>query len=95
MELIRGLENLHGRGRGCAVTIGTYDGLHLGHQALLRRLNEHATRLGAPPVLLTFEPTPREYLTPEAPPVHSVTSCPVISRSSTLRCRCAQPAFAS
>ena len=68
MELIRGLINLHERQRGCAVTIGTYDGIHLGHQALLGRLKEHAARLGAPTVVLTFEPTPREYLAPEAPP---------------------------
>src|SRR5215469_16670611 len=68
MELIRGLVNLHERQRGCVVTIGTYDGIHLGHQALLRRVNEHAARLSAPTVLLTFEPMPREYLSPETPP---------------------------
>ncbi|MGH8208227.1 MAG: riboflavin biosynthesis protein RibF, partial [Steroidobacteraceae bacterium] len=68
MELIRGLVNLRERQRGCVVTIGTYDGIHLGHQALLRRLREHAARLSAPTVLLTFEPMPREYLSPEAPP---------------------------
>jgi len=68
MELIRGLVNLRERQRGCVVTIGTYDGIHLGHQELLRRLNEHANRLSLPTVLLTFEPMPREYLNPEAPP---------------------------
>jgi riboflavin kinase/FMN adenylyltransferase len=68
MELIRGLQNLHGHERGCAVTIGTYDGVHLGHQALLRRLKEHAAQLALPTVVLTFEPTPREYLAPDAPP---------------------------
>jgi len=68
MELIRGLLNIRERQRGCAVTIGTYDGIHLGHRALLDRLKEHATRLSAPTVLLTFEPMPREYLNPEAPP---------------------------
>jgi riboflavin kinase/FMN adenylyltransferase len=68
MELIRGLVNLHERQHGCVVTIGTYDGIHLGHQALLRRLKEHGAQLGAPTVVLTFEPTPREYLAPEAPP---------------------------
>ena len=68
MELIRGVNGLRGRGAGCAVTIGTYDGIHLGHQALLRRVREHASRLGTPTVLLTFEPTPREYLVPANPP---------------------------
>jgi riboflavin kinase / FMN adenylyltransferase len=68
MELIRGLVNLRERQRGGVVTIGTYDGIHLGHQALLQRLKEHAARLSAPTVVLTFEPMPREYLSPEAPP---------------------------
>ena len=68
MELIRGLVNLREHQRDCVVTIGTYDGIHLGHQELLRRLNEHGSRLGLPTVLLTFEPMPREYLSPEAPP---------------------------
>jgi len=68
MELIRGVNGLRGRGAGCAVTIGTYDGIHLGHQALLMCVREHAGRLDTPAVLLTFEPTPREYLVPANPP---------------------------
>jgi riboflavin kinase/FMN adenylyltransferase len=68
MQLIRGRSGWEGHSTGCAVTIGTYDGLHLGHQALLARLKEHATRLGKPAVLLTFEPMPREYLAPNDPP---------------------------
>jgi riboflavin kinase/FMN adenylyltransferase len=68
MQLIRGWTGLRGRTAGCAVTIGTYDGIHLGHQALLARVREHAMRLGTAAVLLTFEPTPREYLVPADPP---------------------------
>jgi riboflavin kinase/FMN adenylyltransferase len=68
MELIRGLSNLRERHRGSVVTIGTYDGIHLGHQALIRRVTEHAQRLGREAVLLTFEPMPREYLVPADPP---------------------------
>jgi riboflavin kinase / FMN adenylyltransferase len=68
MRLIRGIEAWPGHAAGCALTIGTFDGLHLGHQALLRRLHEHASRLRQPAVMLTFEPTPREYLAPENPP---------------------------
>jgi len=68
MQLIRGWTGLRGRTPGCALTIGTYDGIHLGHQALLARVREHALRLGTPAVLLTFEPTPREYLAPADPP---------------------------
>ena len=68
MRLIRGWTGLRGRAAGCAVTIGTYDGIHLGHQALLARTRDRATRLGTAAVLLTFEPTPREYLAPGDPP---------------------------
>ncbi|HKT71417.1 MAG TPA: bifunctional riboflavin kinase/FAD synthetase [Steroidobacteraceae bacterium] len=68
MELIRGLSNLREHHRGCVVTIGTYDGIHLGHQALLRRMAGHAARLGSPAMLLTFEPTPLEYMRPAEPP---------------------------
>src|ERR1700736_602503 len=68
MELIRGPLNLRERHRGCVVTIGTFDGIHLGHRALLSRLCEHAARLSRPAMVLTFEPMPREYLMPERPP---------------------------
>jgi riboflavin kinase/FMN adenylyltransferase len=68
MELIRGPLNLRERHRGCVVTIGAFDGIHLGHQALLKRLCEHAARQSRPAMVLTFEPMPREYLRPESPP---------------------------
>ena len=69
MRLIRGLggKGFSG-GAGCVVTIGSYDGIHLGHRALLARLAGHAARLTLPAVLLTFEPLPREYLLPDDPP---------------------------
>jgi riboflavin kinase/FMN adenylyltransferase len=68
MQLIRGLSGTRRPTVGSAVTIGTYDGIHLGHQALLARLGEHAARLGTSGVLLTFEPMPREYLASHDPP---------------------------
>lgn len=69
MELIRGLHNLRPEHRGCVLSIGNYDGVHRGHQALLAKLREHSRRLGLPATVLVFEPTPREYFTPaEAPP---------------------------
>ena len=68
MQLIRGLSGGRLRGGACVMTIGTYDGIHLGHQALLARLNEHAKQRGEPAVLLTFEPMPREFLAPNDPP---------------------------
>src|SRR5438105_1193538 len=67
MQLIRGLGGRGLPGGGCVVTIGSYDGIHLGHRALLARLAEHAVRRAEPSVLLTFEPLPREYLVPDHP----------------------------
>src|SRR5215472_17795477 len=73
MELIRGRVELPRRHQACAVTIGTFDGLHLGHQALIARLKSHAERLGLPAVMLTFEPMPREFLSPGDPPARLTT----------------------
>jgi riboflavin kinase / FMN adenylyltransferase len=68
MELIRGLSGLHPRHRGSVVTIGTFDGIHPGHRALIDSLLDHARRLGRPAMMLTFEPMPREYLAASNPP---------------------------
>ncbi len=51
-----------------AVTIGNFDGIHLGHQAMLARLTARAASVGAVPTVLTFEPHPREIFTPESAP---------------------------
>ncbi|MDI6745737.1 MAG: bifunctional riboflavin kinase/FAD synthetase [Rhodocyclaceae bacterium] len=50
------------------LAIGNFDGLHLGHRALLERLTAHARRLNLPPAVMTFEPHPRELFTPEQAP---------------------------
>ncbi len=50
------------------LTIGNFDGLHRGHQALLSRLTSHARRLGLPAAVLTFEPHPREFFAPDQAP---------------------------
>lgn len=62
MELVRGLHNLRPRHRGCVLTIGNYDGLHLGHQALLQQLCTRAAEFALPACVMSFEPSPREYL---------------------------------
>ncbi|TVP90448.1 MAG: bifunctional riboflavin kinase/FAD synthetase [Pseudomonadaceae bacterium] len=68
MELVRGLHNLRPRHRGCVATIGNFDGVHAGHQAILNRLRAHSQRLGLPGCVVIFEPQPREYFAPQAAP---------------------------
>lgn len=53
---------------GSVVCIGAFDGLHLGHRALLRSAIERARVLDVPAVALSFEPLPREFFAPVAPP---------------------------
>jgi riboflavin kinase/FMN adenylyltransferase len=54
--------------KGGAVALGNFDGVHRGHQALLGQAAEHATALGAPLVVLTFEPHPRRFFVPDTGP---------------------------
>ncbi|MDN5939703.1 MAG: bifunctional riboflavin kinase/FAD synthetase [Salinisphaera sp.] len=61
MEFIRGLANLRARHHGNVLTIGNYDGLHRGHQAVMARLREVAAEHGLPAMVMTFEPHPAEY----------------------------------
>ncbi len=51
-----------------ALTIGNFDGVHLGHQEMLAELKRAATRLGLPACVLTFEPHPREFSAPDKAP---------------------------
>lgn len=60
MELIRGIHNLKQQPQGCVLSIGNFDGIHLGHHAVLSRLLKEAARLQAPAVVMTFEPQPAE-----------------------------------
>ncbi len=61
MQLVRGLDNLRARLPGCVATIGNFDGVHVGHQEMVREVKKQGTRLGLPSVVITFEPSPREY----------------------------------
>ena len=61
MELVRGLHNLRPGHHGCVATIGNFDGVHLGHQAVLGQLAEKADSLCQPTLVITFEPQPQEF----------------------------------
>ena len=55
-------------GRGSVLAIGNFDGIHLGHQAILKRAVDRATETGAVATALTFEPSPLKVLRPESAP---------------------------
>jgi len=60
MELIRGIQNLRPEHHGCVATIGNFDGVHLGHQAVIGQLAEKGNELGLPTLVMVFEPQPLE-----------------------------------
>ena len=68
MELIRGIHNIKAHHSGCVLTIGNFDGVHLGHQAVLRQVSEQAAKLGLPATVMTFEPQPLELFAKEKAP---------------------------
>ena len=69
MQLYRHLPCLKRSGETArAVTVGAYDGLHLGHQEILHRLSEHGRNAGLSTLVLSFEPMPKEFFSPENPP---------------------------
>jgi len=61
MRLIRGLSHLEPFEKGCVLTIGNFDGVHLGHKAVIQKLVEKGKALGLPVVIMIFEPQPLEY----------------------------------
>lgn len=68
MRLLRGLNNIPTDFRGCVATIGNFDGLHLGHQAIIKSLNDAADNTGMPTLVMLFEPQPKEFFAPNQAP---------------------------
>lgn len=73
MQRWRGLEDLPGGWGRCVVTIGTFDGVHLGHQELIRRAVTLAEERGVRSVLVTFDPHPSEVVRPGSHPAQLTT----------------------
>lgn len=67
MQVVYGTQHLEAPPRP-VLTIGNFDGVHRGHQALIQRTRALADSLGAPPAALTFDPTPREVFRPDDAP---------------------------
>ncbi|MDF7666850.1 bifunctional riboflavin kinase/FAD synthetase [Orbaceae bacterium ESL0727] len=68
MKIIRGIENLHHQFEQCAVTLGNFDGVHLGHQKLIEQLVAKSKTLNLPSVVILFEPQPLEFFKQDQAP---------------------------
>jgi riboflavin kinase/FMN adenylyltransferase len=68
MELVRGLHNISRRHHGCVLTVGNYDGVHLGHQKMIGVLRSRAAELRLRSTVLVFEPSSKEFIDPEGAP---------------------------
>ena len=70
MQLVRHLNDLpfDQLANGSVVTIGSYDGIHPGHRELLDQVMAEASKRSVPSVVMSFEPTPKEFFSATAPP---------------------------
>src|SRR5215467_12985131 len=67
MKIFAGIEHAEIK-RPTVLTLGVFDGLHLGHQAIVRKVVDRARAVNAAATVLTFEPHPRAVLHPESAP---------------------------
>ncbi|MDH4982354.1 bifunctional riboflavin kinase/FAD synthetase [Hyphomicrobium sp. D-2] len=75
MLVVQGYKDVPANARGAVLTIGNFDGVHRGHQALLHKAVEIAQEIGAPAGALIFEPYPREFFEPKEP-IFRLTTLP-------------------
>jgi riboflavin kinase / FMN adenylyltransferase len=73
MQIVRGLPSVPPERRPSAVALGVFDGVHLGHRAILGAAVAHARATGAPALACTFEPNPVEVLQPDRAPLPITT----------------------
>ena len=74
MDVIRGSEKIPARMQRAVMTIGNFDGVHLGHRFIFLKLVEEARRAGCPAVVISFDPHPKMVLHPERRPFYLITS---------------------
>ncbi|PHQ70006.1 MAG: riboflavin biosynthesis protein RibF [Sneathiella sp.] len=68
MRILRSYKDVPEECQGLVLAIGNFDGVHRGHQSVIAHAQEVADKLGVPSGVLTFEPHPREFFAPDAPP---------------------------
>jgi len=69
MRVVRGWKDLPASDRGAAVAMGSFDGVHKGHQRVIGLARDTARELGAPLGVITFDPHPRDYFQPGTPTI--------------------------
>jgi len=74
MRVVRSLEKIPGEFRDAFVTIGNFDGVHLGHVPILKKLIEEAHRENSKALVITFDPHPKKILRPDIRPFYLLTS---------------------
>jgi riboflavin kinase/FMN adenylyltransferase len=67
MRVFRDIDSLPEQAKGAVVALGNFDGVHLGHRAILQETRQRAKALETTPAVLTFEPHPREFFAPNKP----------------------------
>ncbi|WP_440874367.1 bifunctional riboflavin kinase/FAD synthetase [Thalassotalea sp. PLHSN55] len=68
MQLVRGIHNIKATDHGCVLTIGNFDGVHLGHRQVISALVKKAKALNTVAAVMVFEPQPQELFAPQTAP---------------------------
>jgi riboflavin kinase / FMN adenylyltransferase len=68
MEVIRGLHSISQRHHGCVLTVGNYDGVHLGHRQMIGVLKARAAEMRCAAAVVVFEPSSKEFIDPAGAP---------------------------
>ena len=84
MDVFTTWHNLPADKRGAVAAIGNFDGVHLGHQAVIDLARGAAKASGAPLGVMTFEPHPREFFAPDAPPFRLMNAAAKVNRMAKL-----------
>ncbi len=84
MQIVRDYQFVEENARGASAAIGNFDGVHLGHQAVIDIARAKGDAIGAPLGVVTFEPHPREYFAPKAPPFRLMNARARAHRLETL-----------
>ena len=84
MRIVRDFTSVAKEDRDAVVAIGNFDGVHLGHQSVISLAKKQANNLGKPLGVITFEPHPRQYFSPDAAPFRLMSAGSKANRLASL-----------